>query len=60
MMRAELVKTDELISLQLNIHSIQTFRSVNRKVCMLFAEKHFVESTFLATEGAPKVRVRVK
>jgi hypothetical protein len=27
---------------------------------MLFAEKHFVESTFLAREGAPKVRVRVK
>jgi hypothetical protein len=27
---------------------------------MLFAEKHFIESTFLATEGAPKVRVRVR
>ncbi len=27
---------------------------------MLFAEQHFVESTFLPTEGAPKVRVRAK
>jgi hypothetical protein len=27
---------------------------------MLFAEKHFIESTFLVAEGAPKVRVRVR
>jgi hypothetical protein len=37
-----------------------TMKSVKKEVFMLFAEKNFVKSTFLATEGAPKVRVRVK
>jgi hypothetical protein len=31
-----------------------------KSVCMFFAEKHFIESIFLATEGAPKVRVKVE
>ncbi len=33
---------------------------VKNLVCMLFAENHFVESTFFPTEGASKVRVRAK